>query len=151
MIEPNELAGKASGSHASQSSAGIDNGDASQHPASSSAYSTETAARTGQGSPSAMTPADRKKQRQEEAEQRQRLGALRRPLEKQIAALENTMEQSRKRLAALDALLAQADIYEESRRDERIQALTEHGALTSAVDKAENDWLALQEQLEDLK
>jgi len=151
LIEPNELAGKASGSHASQSSAGIDNGDASQHPASSSAYSTETAARTGQGSPSAMTPADRKKQRQEEAEQRQRLGALRRPLEKQIAALENTMEQSRKRLAALDALLAQADIYEESRRDERIQALTEHGALTSAVDKAENDWLALQEQLEDLK
>ncbi len=146
-IEPDESTDNASGSRASRSGNG--NGNASQHPAYPSANA--NAARVGQGNASAMTPADRKRQRQEEAEQRQRLGAVRRPLEKQIAALEGTMEKSRKRLAELDALLAQADIYEESRRDERIQALTEHGALTGAVDEAENDWLALQEQLEALK
>jgi ATP-binding cassette subfamily F protein 3 len=83
-----------------------------------------------------------------QADQRQRLTARRRPLEKKITALEHAMEQSRKRLAELDVLLAQPDIYEPVRQQDRIGASTEHDSLTAMLEKTENDWLALQQELE---
>lgn len=105
-------------------------------------------AQTGDPSGALTGSVDRKKQRQEEAEKRQQLGVLRKPLEKRVTAIETKMEKARTRLAALDALLADATFYEDSRRAERIAALAEHGALGTELDVLENEWLELQEQIE---
>ena len=97
-----------------------------------------------------VSAADRKKQRQDEAERRQQLGVLKKPLEKRVAALDTQMEKARLRLVELDALLADESLYDDARRDERLTALSEHGSLTSKVGDWENEWLEVQEQLEAL-
>ena len=106
---------------------------------------------TGSGmTEGADAPIDRKKQRQEEAERRQQLSVLRKPLDKKIKVIEAEMDRSKARIAALDALIADPALYEDARRAERIASLAEHGALTAALDDLEMAWLTLQEELEQL-
>ncbi|HUH61117.1 MAG TPA: ATP-binding cassette domain-containing protein [Candidimonas sp.] len=93
---------------------------------------------------------DRKAQRRLEAEERQRLGALRKPLENQLTKVETEMEKAGQRLTALDALIADPDFYSEARRDERIKLLSEHGELVKRHGALEEQWLELHEQLEAL-
>ena len=95
-------------------------------------------------------PIDRKKQRQEEAERRQQLSVLRKPLDKKIKEIEAEMDRSRARIAALDALIADPALYEDARRAERIASLAEHGTLSAALDDLEMEWLTQQEALERL-
>ena len=95
-----------------------------------------------------VSAADRKRQRQEEAERRQHVGVLKRPLEKRVGELESQMDRARVRLTELDNLLADERLYDDARRDERLTVLSEHGSLTSKVEAWENEWLTLQEQLE---
>ena len=70
---------------------------------------------------------DRKAQRRQEAELRQRLSVARKPLEQRLAKVEKAMDAARTRLAALDVLLADPDLYADGRREERLAALAEHG------------------------
>ncbi|MFA4914555.1 MAG: ATP-binding cassette domain-containing protein [Burkholderiaceae bacterium] len=108
-------------------------------------------AATGSGmTEGADAPIDRKKQRQEEAERRQQLSVLRKPLDKKIKVIEAEMDRSKARIAALDALIADPALYEDARRAERIASLAEHGALSAALDDLEMAWLTLQEELEQL-
>lgn len=93
---------------------------------------------------------DRKAQRRHEAEERQRLGTLRKPLESQLKKVETEMESAGQRLAALDVLIADPDFYSEARRDERIKLLGEHGELVKRHGALEEQWLELHEQLEAL-
>ncbi|NYT45001.1 ATP-binding cassette domain-containing protein [Alcaligenaceae bacterium] len=93
---------------------------------------------------------DRKAQRRQEAEARQRMATLRKPLETRLAKVETKMEQAGERLKALDALIADPDFYSDSRRDERLKVLEEHGFLTKQHGELEEQWLALQEELEAL-
>ena len=94
---------------------------------------------------------DRKTQKRLEAEERQRLAALRKPLEKRLAQVEADMEKTRLRLAELDALIADPDFYaDESRRNERKQVMTEHGEQSKHAADLDEQWLALQEELEAL-
>lgn len=95
-------------------------------------------------------PVDRKKQRQEEAERRQQLSVLRKPLDKQITSIEADMEKTRARLVELDERIADPALYEDARRAERIASLAEHGSLTTSLDDLEMAWLTLQEELEAL-
>ncbi len=100
---------------------------------------------------SADAPAvDRKAQRRQEAEQRQRLSTLRRPLETRLKNVEADMEKTGARLAALDALIADPGLYSEERRAERLKALEEHGELSKRHAQLEEQWLSLQEELEAL-
>jgi len=103
------------------------------------------------GSPATNAPPpDRKAQKRQEAEARQRLSALRKPLETRLAKVEAEMEEARARLAALDALIADPDFYSDERRAERQQALSEHGELGKKMGALEEAWLEIQEELETL-
>lgn len=93
---------------------------------------------------------DRRTQRRLEAEFRQKTAALRKPLEKEVARLETAMDQQRTRLNELDTLMADPDFYGDSYKDERPALLMEHGELGKALDDNEEQWLVLQEQIEEI-
>ena len=125
--------------------------NAAQKAAERSEAAAEKAAASG-SSPDTGEPAvDRKTQKRLEAEERQRLAALRKPLEKQLAKVEAEMEKARSRLAELDALIADPDFYsDESRRAQRQKVMAEHGELNKRAGELDEQWLAIQEELEAL-
>lgn len=96
------------------------------------------------------TTLDRKAQRRLEAEERQRLATLRKPLEKKVHKVETGIEHARERLHTLDQLIADPDFYSDVRRTERLKVLNEHGELTKKMNELEEQWLLLQEELEAL-
>ncbi|WP_171962463.1 ABC-F family ATP-binding cassette domain-containing protein [Bordetella trematum] len=94
---------------------------------------------------------DRKAQRRQEAEQRQKLATLRKPLQGRLNKVEAEMETLRQRLQALDTLIADADLYSDARRNERQQVMAEHGELGKRMAQLEEDWLEIQTSLEALE
>ena len=93
---------------------------------------------------------DRKAQRRAEAEQRQRLSALRKPLESKLAKVESEMEKLRGKLAALDAVIADPDLYSDARRAECQKVMAEHGEHGKRMGELEEQWLELQGSLEEI-
>ncbi len=94
------------------------------------------------------SPVDRRAQRRVEAETRQQRAQRRKPLETRLKKVETEMESAAQRLAELDAVVADADLYSDDRRDERLRILNEHGELTKRHGMLEEEWLELQEALE---
>ncbi|WYX36183.1 ATP-binding cassette domain-containing protein [Achromobacter xylosoxidans] len=94
---------------------------------------------------------DRKAQRRAEAEQRQRLSALRKPLEAKLAKVEAEMEKLRAKLQALDAVIADPDLYSDARRAERQKVMAEHGEHGKRMETLEEQWLELQGLLEEIE
>lgn len=94
---------------------------------------------------------DRKAQRRLEAEQRQRLATLRKPLAAKLAKVEADMERARARLQELDAVIADADLYSDARRTERQQVMTEHGESGKRLNDLEEQWLEIQQALEEIE
>ncbi len=94
---------------------------------------------------------DRKAQRRAEAEQRQRLSALRKPLESKLAKVEAEMEKLRAKLHALDAVIADPDLYSDARRAERQKVMAEHGEHGKRMDELEEQWLEIQGSLEEIE
>lgn len=91
---------------------------------------------------------DRRTQRRLEAEMRQQRAVKRKPLEKSLAKVEKEMDAAAHRMAELDTVIADADLYSDERRDERLLVLSEHGELTRRHAELEEAWLELQEALE---
>lgn len=94
---------------------------------------------------------DRKAQRRAEAEQRQRLSALRKPLEAKLAKVEAEMEKLRAKLQALDGVIADPDLYSDARRAERQKVMAEHGEHGKRMETLEEQWLELQGSLEEIE
>ena len=94
---------------------------------------------------------DRKAQRRQEAEERQRLSALRKPVQAKLDKVETQMERARVRLAEFDALIADADLYTDARRSERQTIMAEHGELAKRMNELEEQWLELQQSLEEIE
>jgi ATP-binding cassette subfamily F protein 3 len=92
--------------------------------------------------------ADRKQQRRLEAEQRQRTATARKPLEAKLAKVDAAMEKARIRLAALDTLIADPDLYSDARRTERQKVLSDHGEIAKQMSELEEQWLLLHEEIE---
>lgn len=93
---------------------------------------------------------DRRAQRRAEAEARQRLSALRRPIEKKLQTVETEMASGQCRLDELNQRIADPDFYGDAHRDERVRVLAEHGELSKRLNTLEEQWLELQEQLDAL-
>src|SRR5690606_29455644 len=93
---------------------------------------------------------DRKTLRRQQAEARQRLSALRKPLEKRLHKVEADMARLETRKQALDTLIADASLYEDARRQARIDVLAEHGEVSKQLGDLEETWLELQGELEAL-
>lgn len=105
----------------------------------------------GQGDSQAQLPLDRKAQRRAEAEARQRLARLRKPLASKLDKVETEMERVRNRLTELDLLIADPDLYSDERRGERQQVMAEHGESGKRLGELEEQWLEIQEALEELE
>src|SRR5690606_21255720 len=93
---------------------------------------------------------DRKTLRRQQAEARQRLSTLRKPLEKRVQKVEADMARLETRKQALDTLIADASLYEDARRQERLDVLAEHGDISRQLGELEEAWLELQGELETL-
>lgn len=93
---------------------------------------------------------DRKQQKREEAQERQRTAVLRKPIEAKLIKIEKELETTQSKLKLLDALIADADLYSDARRQERVQTLSQHGELTKKHSELEEAWLVLQSELESI-
>lgn len=100
------------------------------------------------GAPRDFTTIDRKQQKREEALERQRTAVLRKPIEAKLTKIEQELERTQAEIKNLDARIADADLYTEARRQERVQTLAQHGELTKRHAQLEENWLELQSELE---
>jgi ATP-binding cassette subfamily F protein 3 len=88
---------------------------------------------------------NKKQQRQEQAQQRQRL----KPLHDKVRQVEKELAQSRSTLNQLEVRLADESIYADaSRKDELTQLIQEQAAAKSAIESLEWEWLEVSEKLE---
>lgn len=93
---------------------------------------------------------DRRTQRRLEAEARQRIAGVKRPLEKALKVIEQDMEKAASRIAELDELIADPEFYSDTYKDTRPSLLAEHGELSKKHSDLENSWLETQEKIEQL-
>jgi ATP-binding cassette subfamily F protein 3 len=93
---------------------------------------------------------DRKEQKRQEAEERQRVAALKKPIENRIKRLEEQMAKLNARKAEIDARLLEPAIYEADKKDELKTLVADQAFLVRDLGTLEEEWLSLQEQLESL-
>ena len=93
---------------------------------------------------------DRKEQKRLEAQERQRLSTLKKPIETRLKKLETDMAQLSERKAVIEQTLADSGIYDEGRKDELKRLLEEQASCTKRLDQLEAEWLEQQEALEAL-
>ena len=96
----------------------------------------------------ASAPVDRREQKRLEAQERQRLSALKKPIEARLRKLESQMEPLSARLASVEQTLADSGIYEPSRKDELKRLLEEQVSCKKTLEQLEVEWLDQQEALE---
>jgi ATP-binding cassette subfamily F protein 3 len=90
----------------------------------------------------------RREQKRAAAEARQGLARARKPIETKLRALEAEIARIEREKGAIEAKLAASDFYARGDQDEVSAALREQAKLALALEKAEGEWLALQEKLE---
>lgn len=99
----------------------------------------------------ASSSPDRKQQKRLEAENRQRLSTLRKPIEAKLAKVEKEMDALEREISALDQKIADPDFYSDAFRAERATTMTRHGELSKRHSALEEQWLELQTELESLQ
>jgi ATP-binding cassette, subfamily F, member 3 len=100
--------------------------------------------------PVAASAVDRKEQKRLEAGERQRLAALKKPIESRIKRLEEQMAKLNARKSEIDARLLEPSIYEADKKEELKTLVADQAFLVRDLGALEEEWLALQEQLESL-
>ncbi|MBR7987719.1 ATP-binding cassette domain-containing protein [Burkholderia cenocepacia] len=93
---------------------------------------------------------NRKDQKRQAAEERQRLSQLKKPLQNRITKLEKEMEALHAQKARLDAFVADPASYEAARKTELTDAIRKLGEVNTRLETVEADWLAVQEELEQI-
>ncbi|WP_110597788.1 ABC-F family ATP-binding cassette domain-containing protein [Salinicola lusitanus] len=90
---------------------------------------------------------DRKAVRRAAAERREQM----KPLRKQRDAAEKRLDKAQAALSALDARLADPDIYDAGRKEELAKLVREQGERQAEVEALESEWMAAEEALEALE
>jgi ATP-binding cassette subfamily F protein 3 len=97
-----------------------------------------------------VSAVDRKEQKRLEAEERQRVAGLKKPLENRIKRLEEQMAKLNAKKSEVDARLLDPGIYDADKKDALKTLVADQAFITRDLGKLEEEWLALQEQLETL-
>jgi ATP-binding cassette, subfamily F, member 3 len=97
-----------------------------------------------------ISPAERKEQKKLEAEQRQKIAALRKPIETSIKRLEEKIEKLNLKKKNIESILSESDIYEEHRKSELQSLLSDQAYCNKELAEVEETWMAQQEDLERL-
>jgi ATP-binding cassette subfamily F protein 3 len=93
---------------------------------------------------------DRREQKRQAAEERQRLSALKKPIENRIKRLEEQMAKLNAKKADVDARLLDSAIYEPAQKEALKTLVADQAFLVRDLGQLETEWLELQEQLEGL-
>ncbi|WDZ98156.1 ATP-binding cassette domain-containing protein [Herbaspirillum sp. WKF16] len=99
----------------------------------------------------AASAVDRKEQKRLEAEQRQKMSALKKPIEQRIKRLDEQIAKLNARKAGIDARLASPDIYDAANKEELKTLITDQAYCAKELDQLENEWLEQQDALEQLQ
>ena len=91
---------------------------------------------------------NKKEARRQEAQERQRIAELRKPLKKELDKVEKELSRKSEALKALAARLADPELYSSADPDEVARVTREHGDLAPQVEELEMRWLELSEQIE---
>jgi ATP-binding cassette subfamily F protein 3 len=109
------------------------------------------AAKDSQPSPATAAPAgDRREQKRLEAGERQRVAALKKPIENRIKRLEEQMAKLNAKKAVIDARLLEPSIYDAANKEELKNLVADQAFCSRDLEQLESEWLELQEQLEGL-
>ncbi len=93
---------------------------------------------------------DRQERRRLEAEERQRLSTLKKPIEARIKRLDEQLAKLGARKSEVDARLADPAIYEETRKEELKALILDQAWLARELEQLETEWLEQHESLEQL-
>ncbi|MEP6941413.1 MAG: ATP-binding cassette domain-containing protein [Betaproteobacteria bacterium] len=91
---------------------------------------------------------DRRTQKREEAQARQRLADLRKPIVQKLARIDDEMVALTAQKAELDRWLATEDAYAEGNKEQLRESLTRHADVVWQLARVESQWLELHEALE---
>jgi ATP-binding cassette subfamily F protein 3 len=90
----------------------------------------------------------RRDERREEAQERQRIAQLRKPIEKKIALLEKQMVPLSEEKLTLETWLSNTTAYSAENRTRLAESLKRQGEIGIALEALERQWLDLTESLE---
>ena len=90
----------------------------------------------------------RKDEKRLEAEQRQKLAALRKPFDRKLAAIEAELEPLSREAVEAEAWLASEEAYVEANRERLQETLRRRGEVAARIAHLEDDWLWAQAELE---
>ncbi len=109
-----------------------------------------TAVHASEAAADAGANVNRKDQRRAEADERQRLSVLRKPLTKELEKVEKRMAALQTDKTAIDAFMADETSYAEANKTRLMEMLKRQGEVTSELEQLEERWLELQEQIEQI-
>jgi len=93
---------------------------------------------------------DRRDQKRQDAEQRQRLAAQKKPIETRIKRLEEQIAKCNEKKAAIDARLADPAIYDAINKETLKTLITDQAYCVKELDQLEGAWLEQQDTLEQI-
>lgn len=120
-----------------------------QHAADQRAAARDASNGNGEGADSG-DGVNRKDQKRAEAQERQRLSQLRKPLQRKIEKLEQSMAKLSDEKARLDAILADSSTYEDAKKALLTDSLKQQADVTAKLSDVEAEWLEAQEALEQI-
>jgi len=91
---------------------------------------------------------DRREQKKQEAEQRQRLSALKKPIEARIKRLEEQISKQNDKKAKIDTQLADQSVYDQVNKDWLKTLLADQAHCAKELAQHEAEWLQKQDELE---
>ncbi|MHA7680692.1 ATP-binding cassette domain-containing protein [Cupriavidus sp. PET2-C1] len=100
------------------------------------------------GETPATSIANRRDQRRAEADERQRLTQLRKPLAKELEKVEKRMAVLQQAKSEIDTFMADEASYAEANKAKLMEMLKRQGEVGGELDTLEERWLELQEQIE---
>ncbi len=98
----------------------------------------------------ATSGVDKREQKRAEAEERQRLAALKKPIESKLKKLEEQIAKRTAQKAAVDEKLADPEIYDVAKKKELKALLTDQTYYAKELEQLEGEWLEQQEALEQI-
>ncbi|MBB2916734.1 ATP-binding cassette domain-containing protein [Cupriavidus alkaliphilus] len=108
------------------------------------------AAHQSEAAGDAAATVNRKDQRRAEADERQRLSALRKPLTKELEKVEKRMAVLQAAKVEIDRFMADESSYAEANKTKLMEMLKRQGEVNGELETLEEKWLELQEQIEQI-
>jgi ATP-binding cassette subfamily F protein 3 len=121
-----------------------------QHAAEQRAALKQTRETDASSSAGGESGANRKELRRQEAETRQKLSQLKKPLQNRIGKIEKEMDALNAEKGTLDAFIANPASYESAQKAKLTEAIRRQAQVQSRLDELEAEWLEAHEELEQI-